>query len=334
MDAETVVEVRDLTVVYPGRSGPLPALNGVSISLPQGRSLGVVGESGSGKSTLALAILGLLPSNAMTTGSIRVVDTDIVASSRQDVDRLRGTTMALVYQDALASLNPVRTVGAQILEVVRRHRSDLTRPEARTHAIEAMRRVGISDAAARMRQYPQEFSGGMRQRVAIAMALVGRPRLLIADEPTTALDVTVRTQTLAVLERMREELGMSVIHVSHDLEVIRDVSDDVAVMYHGRIVEYGPASEVLSEPRHPYTAALIDSVPTIATPRISFIPGTPPGAGDVLPGCPFEPRCAIGNGREECRTARPPLVGAAADDEHRVACHFPLQVEPRVTTPV
>jgi oligopeptide/dipeptide ABC transporter ATP-binding protein len=294
----------------------------VSFSLSRGESIGIVGESGSGKSTLALALLGLLPKSAETAGSVRLSGGELLGASAAQLNKVRGRKIGFVYQDALVSLNPVRSVGSQISEVIRRHRLGVTKAETRELAIDAMRRVGIPEGSRRYRQYPHEFSGGMRQRVAIAMSLAAGPELLIADEVTTAIDVTVKAQILDLLADLRESDGMALVTISHDLEAVRRVSDRIAVMYAGRILELGPTDAVLAAPHHPYTAALVDCAPTVDRPIISFIPGSPPTTGALTPGCAFCERCSIAGGRSICSADRPPI--RPSGEGRQVACHFPL----------
>lgn len=320
---EPVLSVDGLAVDYTKQGGWHSALRGVSITLDAGESLGLVGESGSGKSTLALALLGLLPESARVGGSVRVAGAEVVGAPARVLNGIRGREVALVYQDALVSLNPVRNVGGQITEVIRRHRPGVGRSEARALAVEALGKVGITDSRRRFSQYPHEFSGGMRQRVAIAMALAARPRLLVTDEVTTALDVTVQAQVLRLLTTLRDDSDMAMIVVSHDLDVVRGVTERVAVMYGGQIVETGPTAAVFAHPTHPYTAGLIASIPSIEKPVISFIPGNPPtGRADVR-GCAFAPRCPLSRGRTICHESTPslfPRTDPAADT--RSACHF------------
>lgn len=323
MTSAPIISVDNLSVTYRTNSAVVPAVRGVSLELRPGETLGIVGESGSGKSTVGLALMQLLPRTAEVGGSavingIRSSCWD--ASSPSDI---RGSTIGLVYQDALAALNPYRRVGSQIAEVTRHHLG-YDRRHARREAIDALARVGISDAARRAQQYPHEFSGGMRQRAAIAMALAAKPKVLLADEPTTALDVTVQTQIVSLLGEIRKVEGMAMIVISHDLHVIRRTADRIAVMYHGCIVETGKTEEVLLAPTHPYTRDLIRSAPTVEEPVIAFIPGNPPRPGTHLPGCSFEPRCSVGNGNAACRDVQPGLRSLPNRPGSAAACHFPL----------
>jgi len=258
-----LLEVEDLTVTFSTKNGPLDVVDGLSFTLEQGASLGIVGESGSGKSMTSLAVMGLLPPTASLRGRVALDGTDLTALPESKVRRLRGDRMAMIFQDPLSSLNPYYTVGMQIEEAYRAHRTGVTRRQARKVAIEAMERVHIADAARRVDHYPHQFSGGMRQRVMIAMALSTEPDLLIADEPTTALDVTVQAQILDLLQEVRRETGTALILISHDLAVVSEIAEDVVVMRHGVSVEQAPAERLFSDPRHPYTRALLDAVPRI-----------------------------------------------------------------------
>lgn len=321
--ASSLLEVDDLTVRYRTTTGPLTALSNVSFSISEGESLGIVGESGSGKSSLALALLGLLPPTAEVGGSVRFDGVELVGASDRKMNRYRGREIGLVYQDALVSLNPVRNVGSQIAEVVRRHRSELDRKAVRDAAIGMLERVGIPDAARRYRQFPHQFSGGMRQRTAIAMALAAGPRLLVADEVTTALDVTVQAQVLDLLVHLREQEQMAAIVISHDLDVVRSTSAQVLVMYAGRLVESGATGDVFTSPKHPYTDGLLRSAPSLERPVIDYIPGAAPIAGADLDGCAFADRCSVRRGRDRCVEIRPDFESVAGATRPRsAACHF------------
>lgn len=323
MTVKPIISVENLSVAYRSAGRRVHAVQDVSLRLDPGEALGIVGESGSGKSTIGLSLMRLLPHTAELEGKIAVDGNDMMAADARTANRVRGKTVGLVYQDALAALNPVRRVGPQIAEVMTYHLG-LDRRQAEKAAIEALARVGISDAAQRYRQYPHEFSGGMRQRAAIAMALAARPKVLLADEPTTALDVTVQTQIVRLLRDLRAADGMSMIVISHDLEVIRETADRIAVMYHGRIVETGRTKDVLANPQHPYTRDLIRSAPTVEAPVISFIPGTPPRPGSLFDGCAFEPRCGVGQGDATCKSVRPVLRIVPCHTASEAACHHPL----------
>ena len=303
------LSVEGLRVAFP-RSGT-EAVRGVSLAIAPGEALGLVGESGSGKSLTARAILGLLPRSATVSGRIAFDGQSLLDLPRPAMQKLRGSRIAMIFQDPMSSLNPVLRVGDAIAQVVRAHDRGAGATAA-GHAVELMERVGIRDAAARARDYPHQFSGGMRQRIMIAMALAARPALLLADEPTTALDVIVQLGILQLLDRLRREEGMSLLLVSHDLGVVAGVCDRVAVMYAGEIVETGPTAKVLFQPRMPYTVGLVASVPREGQRgRLVAIPGTPPAAGRLAPGCQFAPRCPLASG--ECRGGPVEPVAVAAD---------------------
>jgi oligopeptide/dipeptide ABC transporter ATP-binding protein len=316
------LEVRDLTVAFAG--GP-PVVRRVSFVVEPGESMGLVGESGSGKSLTLRAILGLLPGRGRAGGRITYGDRSLLELSPRAFQRLRGSRIGMVFQDPMTALNPVLRVGDAIAQVVAAH-EPVGRSQARRRAIESMERVGIRDAARRARAYPHEFSGGMRQRVVIAMALAARPTLLLADEPTTALDVVVQAEILGLLDRLRREDGMSLLLVSHDFGVVAGVCGHVGVMYAGELVERGPTDEVLFRSRHPYTVALIQSLPEAreVQGRLPAIPGAPPEAGDVPDGCPFAPRCPLAT--VECRSGTIPFV-AVAPDQHSRCIHIDRLVE-------
>ncbi len=323
MSARPIISVDDLSVTYRTQGTDVPAVRGVSLQLSPGEALGIVGESGSGKSTLGLALMQLLPTSTSVSGRATIDGHELHDFNAAGKSAIRGSTIGLVYQDALAALNPYRRVGSQIAEVMRHHLG-YDRRRANEAAVEALARVGISDAARRVTQYPHEFSGGMRQRAAIAMALAARPKILLADEPTTALDVTVQIQIVSLLNEIRRAEGMAMIVISHDLHVIRRTVDRIAVMYHGRIVETGKTEDVLAAPQHPYTRDLIRSAPTVEAPVIAFIPGNPPRPGARLSGCSFEPRCSVGKGQEICRGTLPELRASSERPLAQAACHFSL----------
>ena len=288
-----LLEVRDLAVSFGGGERPVRVVNKISFEICPGEALGVVGESGSGKSVTAMSIMGLHRS-ARVSGSIRFDGVELLELGTNDFRKLRGRDIAMVFQDPMSSLNPIQSVGRQIGEVIETHLGS-TRRESEARTIELLELVGITDARNRLRDYPHEFSGGMRQRVMIAMAVSCTPKLLIADEPTTALDVTTQAQVLELLQRLRRDLDMSLMLVTHDFGVVREIADRVNVMYAGTIVESGPASRVVREPWHPYSEALVAAVPSLDDPRVGrlgFIRGMPPDPADLPPGCPFSPRCA------------------------------------------
>ena len=277
----TLLQVRDLTVTFPTPRGPLDAVRSLDLDLEPGGALGIVGESGSGKSMTSLAIMGLQPRAAQRTGSVRLRDQELVGLSEAELRRVRGDRIAMVFQDPLSSLNPYYTVGLQIEEAYRAHRPGTTRRVARRVAIEALERVHIRDAARRVDHYPHQFSGGMRQRVMIAMALSTEPELLIADEPTTALDVTVQAQILDLLQEIRRETGTGLVLITHDLAVVSEVTDHIVVMKDGVCVERGPVEQIFTDPRHTYTQALLDAVPRIDDEIGELRAVTPGAAGDV-----------------------------------------------------
>jgi peptide/nickel transport system ATP-binding protein len=314
---EPLLAVEDLTVQFDTSDGPLRAVEGVSYGLASGRTLGVVGESGSGKSVLALALLRLVPpSGRIARGRIRLEGRDLAALDPDAVTALRGDRIAMIFQEPMTALNPVFTVGEQIAEVLRLHRG-MARHEAREAAVAALARVGIAAPARRARDYPHQLSGGMRQRAMIAMALACRPALLVADEPTTALDVTIQAQILELMLEIQAELGMAIQFVSHDMAVVSEMADEVAVLYAGRLVEQAPATAFFAEPLHPYSRALIASVRRIgAGERAKPIAGEMPSPFDRPPGCRFSDRCPLADAG--CRAAEPPLVAVAPD--RRVAC--------------
>ncbi|WP_051432902.1 ABC transporter ATP-binding protein [Promicromonospora kroppenstedtii] len=277
----TLLQVRDLTVTFPTPRGPLDAVRSLDLDLEPGGALGIVGESGSGKSMTSLAIMGLQPRAAQRTGSVRLHDQELVGLSEAELRRVRGDRIAMVFQDPLSSLNPYYTVGLQIEEAYRAHRPGTTRRVARRVAVEALERVHIRDAARRVDHYPHQFSGGMRQRVMIAMALSTEPELLIADEPTTALDVTVQAQILDLLQEIRRETGTGLVLITHDLAVVSEVTDHIVVMKDGVCVERGPVEQIFTDPRHAYTQALLDAVPRIDDEIGELRAVTPGAAGDV-----------------------------------------------------
>ncbi len=321
------LEVRDLRIHFPTDDGLVKSVDGLSFQLERGRTLGIVGESGSGKSVTSLGILGLHNrNNAKVSGEIWLDGQELVGASQEQVRRLRGKHMAMIFQDPLSSMHPFYTVGHQIIEAYRIH-NDVTKQVARKHAIDMLGRVGIPQPDKRVDSYPHEFSGGMRQRAMIAMALSCDPELLIADEPTTALDVTVQAQILDLLRDLQEEFNSAIIMITHDLGVVAELSDDILVMYGGRCVEYGDVDDVFHRPEHPYAWGLLGSMPRLdkeRADRLMPIKGTPPSLINVPEGCAFNPRCAykeLNGGKSE--TERPELVEVAAG--HRVACHLPVE---------
>jgi peptide/nickel transport system ATP-binding protein len=315
------LDVRDLRVRFRTDDGVVKAVDGLSFSLERGARLGIVGESGSGKSVSSLAIMGL-HRNADITGEIWLNGEQLVGADPERVRALRGRRMAMIFQDPLSAMHPYYTVGQQIVEAYRIHH-DVSKGVARKHAVDLLGRVGIPQPSSRVDDYPHNFSGGMRQRAMIAMALANDPDLLIADEPTTALDVTVQAQILDLILDLQAEFDSAVMLITHDLGVVAEVADDVLVMYAGRAVEHGPASEVFAAPAHPYTWGLLGSVPRFdrRAARLIPIPGNPPSLLNPPSGCPFHPRCRyreLTGGRAEAE--RPELHGVGPG--HRVACHL------------
>ena len=305
----SLLEVTDLRVHLFTSRGVVRAVDGVSFSLEAGRSLGIVGESGCGKTMTALSLMRLIPEPParIVSGSIRFDGEDVVTMASDRLRALRGNRIAMIYQDPMTSLNPVFTVGEQIAEAVRLHRRD-GRHAAWVRAVEVLRLVGIPDPDRVASAYPHQLSGGMRQRAVIGMALACDPKLLIADEPTTALDVTIQAQILDLLRRLQGELGTGIILITHDLGVIADLVDDVVVMYAGQLVEHAPVRRLFASPQHPYTQGLLRSVPSLETRehRLPTIDGTVPPAHDMPNGCRFNPRCALV--RDVCHEQEPPLV--------------------------
>ncbi|WP_293861601.1 ABC transporter ATP-binding protein [uncultured Alsobacter sp.] len=316
-----LLEVEDLSVAFRSQSGTVRAVDGVSFSVDRGETLGIVGESGSGKSVTALAVMGLVadPPGRITGGRIRFEGQDLRAASPETLRSLRGHGIAMIFQDPMTSLNPVLTIGRQLTEVTEVHLG-LSPEQARRRAVELLDMVGIPSPESRLDDYPHRFSGGMRQRVMIAMAMACKPRLIIADEPTTALDVTIQAQILELLRSLQAELGMAMILITHDLGVVAGMADRVCVMYAGRIVEEGPTEAIFDAPGMPYTAGLLGSVPRLDRPdsaRLVPIPGLPP-AGSQGPGvCSFAPRC--GHTMARCLEKAPSLV-PVGDARHRAAC--------------
>ncbi|GAA2348804.1 ABC transporter ATP-binding protein [Dactylosporangium salmoneum] len=322
---DTLLTVSDLVVQAerPGRE-PLRILDGVGFEVAAGQTLGVVGESGSGKTMTATAVLGVLPRGlSVTSGAIEFAGTELVGLPEPRRRALRGKDIAMVFQDPLSALNPVQPIGRQVSEVARR-REGLSRAAAGRLAVELLDRVGVPDPAQRANAYPHQLSGGLRQRAVIAMALAGRPRLILADEPTTALDVSVQARILGLLAKIQAEDGVSVLLISHDLRVMAHATQHVAVMYAGRVVERGATRDLLDAPRHPYTAALVRSVPAVRTRTapVAPIPGNPPNLAALPPGCRFHPRCPLAVDR--CRTEAPALREVAPG--RLSACHFAEEV--------
>jgi oligopeptide transport system ATP-binding protein len=320
--SKTLLEVKDLKTIFQLVQGTVYAVNGVSFTVREGEVLGVVGESGCGKSVTALSIMRLIESpGRIVGGQVLFYENgsprDLLTLSRTEMQNIRGNRISMVFQDPMTSLNPVLSIGYQLMEPLKQHRH-LSDREAKEQAVHLLERVGIPEARQRLRDFPHQFSGGMRQRVMVAMAVACHPQLLIADEPTTALDVTIQAQILDLIRDLKEEIGTSVIIITHDLGVIAEMANQVAVMYAGFIVENGPVREIFREPQHPYTQALMSSIPRLrAWPeRLTTIEGAPPALVGEIVGCPFEPRCRYRVSR--CAAERPPLVEVSPG--HTSAC--------------
>ncbi|HET6280622.1 MAG TPA: ABC transporter ATP-binding protein [Polyangia bacterium] len=319
-DNAPLLDVRDLRTYFRTDDGIVKAVDGVSFTLRRGETLGIVGESGSGKSVTSLSLMQLVPRPPayFPSGQVLFGGQDLMRLREPELRRMRGNRMAMIFQDPMTSLNPYLTVERQLTEVLQLHRG-VSRSAARARAIEVLSLVGIPDAAQRVFSHPHEFSGGMRQRVMIAMALLCEPQLLIADEPTTALDVTIQAQILRLIKHLQTTLGTSVILITHDLGVVAGLADRVAVMYAGRIVETGPAADVFASPQHPYTRGLLRSIPRLdrqTAGALTSIPGLPPDLSTLPPGCPFRPRCEVAMDR--CAVEFPPQL--ALGPERDVYC--------------
>jgi peptide/nickel transport system ATP-binding protein len=320
------LEVKDLHVHFPTDDGLVKSVDGISFELERGSTIGIVGESGSGKSVTSLSVLGLhRRSKAKISGQILLEGEDLLTVSDARIRELRGNQMAMVFQDPLSALHPYYTIGNQIMEAYRIHHHGVSKAQARTRTIEMLDRVGIPNAHRRVDAYPHQFSGGMRQRAMIAMALVNDPRLLIADEPTTALDVTVQAQILELMKDLQREFGSAIIIITHDLGVVADVADDIMVMYAGRAVEKGSVKDVFYEPQHPYTWGLLQSMPRldqVRKTRLDPIPGNPPSLINLPTGCKFNPRCGYQHEVPDslCTTREPDLAGTGTTSSAR--CHI------------
>jgi peptide/nickel transport system ATP-binding protein len=331
------LEVRDLKVHFPTDDGLVKSVDGLSFQLEKGKTLGIVGESGSGKSVTSLAIMGLhrlgaRGKNVRMSGEIWLDGKELVSASPDEVRRLRGREMAMIFQDPLSAMHPYYTVGSQIVEAYRVHH-DVDKKTARRRAVELLDRVGIPEPHKRVNAYPHEFSGGMRQRAMIAMALVNNPELLIADEPTTALDVTVQAQILDLIRDLQKEFGSAVIIITHDLGVVAEIADDILVMYGGRCVERGPVDDIFYQPQHPYTWGLLGSMPRIdreQTDRLIPVKGQPPSLINVPSGCAFNPRCPYADVPKDnvTRTERPELREVGG--RHFTACHLSQEDRTRI----
>ncbi len=317
----TLLRVENLEVVFPLRTGTVAAIRNVNFTLNHGERLGIVGESGAGKSVAAFAILNLISKPGLMSGG-RIVFDGIGLSEldENDLQTIRGNRISMIFQDPMVTLNPVLTIGTQMVETIQAHRK-MTRAEAEKIVIGKLKDVQIPSAETRLKQYPHELSGGMRQRVVIAVALLTNPQIIIADEPTTALDVTIQAEILELLLNLCEEFGMGLILITHDLGVVSQVTQRVLVMYAGRIIEEGATQNIVKQPMHPYTRGLIDALPEMTAPgqKLNQIRGTMPTLQSIPSGCPFHNRCDAA--QEICRTQMPPLI---AYEARRVACHFPL----------
>jgi peptide/nickel transport system ATP-binding protein len=331
---ENFLEVRDLRVHFPTDDGVVKSVDGLSFQLERGKTLGIVGESGSGKSVTSLSIMGLhKEGSAKVSGEILLNGENLIGMGRDRRRRLRGKDMAMIFQDPLSAMHPFYTVGKQIIEAYRIHHN-VSKSVARKHAIDMLDRVGIPNPKSRVDDYPHQFSGGMRQRAMIAMALSCDPELLIADEPTTALDVTVQAQILDLIRDLQQEFNSAVIIITHDLGVVAELADDILVMYAGRCIEYGTADDIFQQPQHPYTWGLLGSMPRMdreRSERLIPIKGTPPSLINVPPGCPFHPRCSfssLNGGASETEVPELRDVG----DGHKIACHLSADDRMRVWT--
>jgi peptide/nickel transport system ATP-binding protein len=326
-----LLEVQDLSVHFDTEDGVVQAVDGITYSVDAGRTLGIVGESGSGKSVSSMTVMGLTRAhNARISGSITFDGTDLLTASDADMRTIRGGQIAMIFQDPMSSLHPFYKVGDQLAEAYREH-NRVSKAKARDRAVEMLGLVGIPDPRRRIDGYPHEFSGGMRQRVMIAMALINDPKLLIADEPTTALDVTVQAQILALLEDLQRRLGMAIIIITHDLGVVAEIADEIAVMYSGRIVEHAATDRVFAAPQHPYTWGLLKSIPRLDTARgeeLVPISGRPPSLINRPSGCHFHPRCPYV--RESHKRIDPRLERVPGDPGHEVACLLAPEVRSRI----
>jgi oligopeptide/dipeptide ABC transporter ATP-binding protein len=329
---DPVLSIKDLAVQFTTDDGTVKAVDGISYDVYPGETLGIVGESGSGKSVSTMSILGLIPTppGKIVSGEAMFKGRDLLKLSKRELRRVRGNDMAIVFQDPMTSLNPVLKVGYQLGEAIKAHHPNEKDDEIKARVIGLLSTVGIPQPERRYDQYPHEFSGGMRQRAMIAMAISNNPSLLIADEPTTALDVTIQAQILTVLKTAQEETNAATIMITHDLGLIAELADRVIVMYAGKIVELGDVHTIFAAPRHPYTVGLMESLPrlTVDEDWLRPIPGSPPSLINRPPGCPFHPRCFLSQGRKRCREEEPPLRPIAAGyGPHLSACHFADELE-------
>ncbi len=330
--AEPVLSIRDLVVEFTTEDGVVQAVDGISYDLYPGETLGIVGESGSGKSVSTMSLLGLIPQppGRIVRGEAIFQGTDLLKLGKKALRRIRGKDMAIVFQDPMTSLNPVLKIGFQISEAIKTHHPEIKDDAAKKRAVELLKLVGVPNPERRVEQYPHEFSGGMRQRAMIAMAIANEPTILIADEPTTALDVTIQAQILEVLKKAQDETHAATILITHDLGLIAELADRVIVMYAGKVVEVGDVNTIFASPRHPYTVGLMDSLPKLTAEEewLRPIPGQPPSLISRPPGCPFHPRCFLSQGRARCREEEPPLR-PIDESAHLTACHFAEELEGR-----
>jgi peptide/nickel transport system ATP-binding protein len=324
-----LLDVRDLSTSFRTEDGIVKAVQGVSFSVEKGQTLGIVGESGCGKSVTCLTIMGLNPKrNTVTTGEALWKDKDLITAKPRELREVRGNEISMIFQDPMTSLNPVHTIGRQLQEAILLHR-DVSKRAARARSLELLKAVGIPRAEQRIDDYPHQFSGGMRQRVMIAMALINDPDLLIADEPTTALDVTTQAQILSLMKRLQDDFGSAIIIITHDLGVVAEVADDVLVMYAANVVEQAEVHNLFTQPQHPYTWGLMGSLPRLETDveRLTQIPGQPPSLLRPPAGCRFHPRCPYV--MEVCKTTVPELKPTHRDPEHLESCHLDEETKER-----
>lgn len=323
----TLLKVENLRTHFFTRNGIVKGVDGVDFSIEKGETLGIVGESGSGKSVTMMTLMRLLPSPPAKVmgGKAFFKGRNLLQLSEKEMRKIRGRHISMIFQDPMTSLNPYLKISRQLMEVLEIHNRSVTRKEARRKAIDMLQKVNIPDPEIRVDQYPHELSGGMRQRVMIAMALISEPDLLIADEPTTALDVTVQSQILALLKQLQEDLNMAMIMITHDLGVVANVSDKIMVMYAGKPVEVGTAEEIFFSNQHPYTRGLLESLPLIEKQQSTLfsIKGLPPDPGHLPPGCSFAPRCVYGD--EKCREPREYSMTPGVSETHRISCIRPIQ---------
>jgi oligopeptide/dipeptide ABC transporter ATP-binding protein len=330
--AEPILSIRDLVVEFTTEDGIVQAVDGISYDLYPGETLGIVGESGSGKSVSTMSLLGLIPQppGRIVRGEAIFQGKDLLKTPKKALRRIRGNDVAIVFQDPMTSLNPVLKIGFQISEAIKTHNPGVKDRAAKKRAVELLKLVGVPNPERRVDQYPHEFSGGMRQRAMIAIAIANEPTVLIADEPTTALDVTIQAQILEVLKKAQEETEAATILITHDLGLIAELADRVIVMYAGKVVEIGDVHTIFGNPRHPYTIGLMDSLPKLTAEEewLRPIPGQPPSLISRPPGCPFHPRCFLSQGRARCREEEP-LLRSTGQSEHLSACHFSEELEGR-----